>query len=267
MKKITEFPSPYRQLEQKTTLELLTAINSEDQSIARAVASVIPAIEPMVESTLLRMQQGGRLFYIGAGTSGRLGVLDASEIPPTFGAPADWVNGIIAGGDRAIRHAVESAEDDPRQAWRDLKAHLVNSSDTVVGIAASGTTPYVVGGLEDCRSHGITTVCITCNPETPLAAAADFPIEVITGPEFLTGSTRMKAGTAQKLVLNMISTTLMIRLGRVLDNQMVDMKLSNDKLIDRGARMLVKALGMEYDVAREKLLQHGSVRAVLEIES
>ena len=264
MDRITESPSPHRHLEQKPTSELLQLINAEDQKVATAVSRIIPFIEAFIEDTLPRMREGGRLFYLGAGTSGRLGILDASEVPPTFGVTANWVIGLIAGGDKAIRSAVEAAEDDPRQAWKDLQLHYIDKLDTVVGIAASGTTPYVVGGLEDSRKNGITTACITCNPESPLAAQSDFPIEVITGPEFLTGSTRMKAGTAQKLVLNMITTTLMIRLGRVLDNKMVDMQLSNEKLVDRGAKMLMASLDLNYNEARKRLLQFGSVRAAME---
>ncbi len=264
MDRITESPSPHRHLEQKSSLEILQAINQEDHKIPTIVAKIIPAIENMVEAVFEKMKEGGRLFYIGAGTSGRLGILDASEIPPTFGAPPEWVVGLIAGGDSAIRKAVEAAEDNPRQAWLDLQEYLIDEKDTVVGIAASGTTPYVVGGLKDCQANGITTACITCNPGSPLAAVANYPIEVITGPEFVTGSTRMKAGTAQKLVLNMISTTLMIRLGRVKDNKMVDMQLSNEKLVDRGSKMLVDALGLEYEEARALLLHHGSVRIAID---
>lgn len=224
----------------------------------------MPQIEGLVTAVSEKMRGGGRLFYIGAGTSGRLGVLDASECPPTFGVPDDWVIGIIAGGELAVRKAVEHAEDDPAQAWKDLQTHFINPQDVVIGIAASGTTPYVVHGLKDCRANGITTGCITCNPGSPLAEQADFPVEVIVGPEFVTGSTRMKAGTAQKLVLNMISTTAMIQLGRVLDNKMVDMQLTNEKLVDRGSRILVNALHIEYDEARRLLLEHGSVRKVLD---
>jgi N-acetylmuramic acid 6-phosphate etherase len=239
-------------------------MNQEDQGVALAVAQALPAITPLVDLLAERMQNGGRLFYLGAGTSGRLGVLDASECPPTFGVPYDWVVGLIAGGERAVRYAVEDAEDSTTQAWEDLQAHQVDALDVVVGIAASGTTPYVVHGLRDCREAGIATGCITCNPGSPLAAAADFPIEVIVGPEFVTGSSRLKAGTAQKLVLNMISTSVMIKLGRVVDNRMVDMKLSNAKLVDRGTRMIQKALDLPYAEAKERLLRLGSVRAVLE---
>jgi N-acetylmuramic acid 6-phosphate etherase len=264
MQKITESPSNYRHLEQMSVGELLHHINNEDKSVPLAVERALPAIQQFVEALVEKMNEGGRLFYLGAGTSGRLGILDASECPPTFGVPDSWVIGIISGGDTAIRKAVEFAEDDPGQAWKDLKPYFINEQDVVVGIAASGTTPYVIGGLRDCRKHGIMTACITCNPGTPLAAEADFPIEVITGPEFVTGSTRMKAGTAQKLVLNMISTTAMIRLGRVLDNKMVDMQLSNAKLVERGAKILMNALQLDYNTAEELLLEYGSVRKALE---
>lgn len=267
MQKITEAPSNYQHLEQMPVAELLKSINQEDKTVPLAVEKALPQIEKFVEALVEKMNNGGRLFYIGAGTSGRLGILDASEIPPTYGVADSWVIGIIAGGDIAIRKPIEFAEDDPRQAWKDLKQHYINQQDVVLGIAASGTTPYVVGGLDDCRSNGIITGCITSNPGTPLAAAADFPIEVVTGPEFVTGSTRMKAGTAQKLVLNMISTSLMIRMGRVLDNKMVDMQLSNTKLVDRGAKILMNALHLDYPTAEALLLEHGSVRKALESRS
>jgi N-acetylmuramic acid 6-phosphate etherase len=244
--------------------ELLENMNREDQEVPAAVARAIPQIEALVNAVVPKMQRGGRLFYIGAGTSGRLGVLDASECPPTFGVSEDLVIGLIAGGDRAIRHAIEAAEDSVTQAWVDLQAYEIDEDDAVIGIAASGTTPYVISGLQACRARGIVTGCVTCNPETPLAANADFPIEAVVGPEFVTGSTRLKAGTAQKLVLNMISTSIMIRLGRVLDNKMVDMKLSNLKLVDRGAKMLVQNLNLPYDEARDLLLKHGSVRKAME---
>ena len=264
MEKITEAPSPYRHLERMSTRELLTNMNQEDQTVPRAVERAIPAIEPLIDVIVERMQEGGRLFYIGAGTSGRLGILDASECPPTYGVPDDWVIGLIAGGDTAIRKAVEYAEDSYEQAWKDLQQHFVNEGDVVVGIAASGTTPYVIGGLREARAHGVPTGCITCNPGTPVAAQADYPIEVVVGPEFVTGSTRMKAGTAQKLVLNMISTSVMIRMGRVLDNKMVDMQLSNNKLVDRGTKMLVNALHIPYEEANALLLQYGSVRKAMD---
>ncbi len=264
MERITESPSKYRHLEQMSTRELLVNMNNEDKTVPYAVEKAIPAIEPLIDITVGNMQEGGRLFYIGAGTSGRLGILDASECPPTYGVPDDWVIGLIAGGDTAIRKAVEYAEDSYEQAWKDLKEYYINEKDVVIGIAASGTTPYVIGGLRDCREHGITTGCITCNPGTPVAEQADHPIEVIVGPEFVTGSTRMKAGTAQKLVLNMISTSVMIKLGRVMDNKMVDMQLSNKKLVDRGTKMLMAALHLPYEVANELLLKYGSVRKAMQ---
>jgi len=264
MERITEKASPYRHLEQMSVRELLENMNREDQEVPTAVARVIPQIEALVNAVVEKMERGGRLFYIGAGTSGRLGVLDASECPPTFGVPEDLVIGLIAGGDRAIRHAIEAAEDSTTQAWDDLLQHDIDEDDSVIGIAASGTTPYVIGGLQACRARGIVTGCITCNPNSPLAANADFPVEAVVGPEFVTGSTRLKAGTAQKLVLNMISTSIMIRLGRVVDNKMVDMKLSNVKLVDRGTKMLVQNLGLPYDEARELLLKHGGVRKAMD---
>lgn len=264
MIKITEQASPHRNLEQKSIPELLHLMNQEDQTVPIAIKKAMPQIEALVTNICTKMKGGGRLFYIGAGTSGRLGILDASECPPTFGVPDDWVIGIIAGGEGAIRKAVENAEDDITQSWKDLKAYFINKQDVVIGIAASGTTPYVVHGLKDCRAQGITTGCLTCNPDSPLAEQADFPVEVIVGPEFVTGSTRLKSGTAQKLVLNMISTTAMIQLGRVLDNKMVDMQLTNEKLVDRGSRILMNALKIEYKEARQLLLQYGSVRKVLD---
>lgn len=263
MEKITESPSHYRHLEQMSTGELLGFINREDQTVALAVGRVLPAVEALVDATVERMKEGGRLIYIGAGTSGRLGILDASECPPTYGVPEDWVIGIIAGGDIAVRKSVEDAEDDTNQAWRDLQQLFVNEQDIVIGITASGTTPYVVHGLKDCRANGVTTGCITCNPGMPVAQYADFPVEVITGPEFVTGSTRMKAGTAQKMILNMISTSVMIRLGRVLDNKMVDMQLNNAKLVDRGVKMLMQAKGLSYEAAADLLERHGSVRKAM----
>ncbi len=263
MEKVTESPSNYRHLEQMSVRELLTNINAEDQTVPVAVAKAIPQMEALVEAIVPKMREGGRLFYIGAGTSGRLGVVDASEIPPTFGAPPEWVVGLIAGGDQAIRRAVEGAEDSEIQAWMDLKVWQIDELDTVIGIAASGTTPYVIHGLRACREQGITTGCITCNPGAPVLAEADFPILAVVGPEFVTGSTRMKAGTAQKLILNMISTSVMIRLGRVQDNKMVDMQLSNNKLVDRGTKMIVQATGLEYEAAQKLLLRFGSVREAL----
>jgi len=263
MEKITEQPSPHQHLESRRVSELLELMNGEDRKVPLAVAESLPQIEALVGAVVPKMKAGGRLFYIGAGTSGRLGIVDASECPPTFGVPHDWVIGLIAGGDGAIRKAVEFAEDDGHLAWRDLQGWQADAKDVVVGIAASGTTPYVVQGLADCRVRGITTGCITCNPGTPLSRQADFPIEVVVGPEFVTGSTRLKAGTAQKLVLNMISTTVMIQLGRVQDNKMVDMQLTNNKLVERGTRILMQALELNYEAAQELLLHHGSVRAAL----
>lgn len=264
MEKITESSSKYRHLEKMSVRELLVNINAEDKTVPLSVEKSIPQIEALVQSIVPKMQEGGRLFYIGAGTSGRLGVVDASEIPPTFGAPPEWVVGIIAGGDRAIRNPVENAEDSETQAWTDLSVWHIDSRDTVIGIAASGTTPYVVHGLRKCREQGIATGCITCNPGAPLLAEADYPILAVVGPEFLTGSSRMKAGTAQKLILNMISTSVMIQLGRVQDNKMVDMQLSNHKLVDRGAKMVVQATGLEYEAAKYLLLRFGSVRGALQ---
>ena len=263
-KKITEQESLYHDLEQLPVGEILACINREDQKVARAVQKVLPAIEKAVNELVPRMKRGGRLFYLGAGTSGRLGVLDASEIPPTFGVPDSWVIGLIAGGDRALRHPVESAEDDQLSGWRELEKHGIGADDTVVGIAASGTTPFVIGALREARRRGILTVAIACNPDSPMAAEADVAIEPVVGPEFVTGSTRMKSGTAQKMVLNMISTTAMIKLGRVRGNRMVNMQLTNQKLIDRGTRMLQAELGLPYDEARRLLLLHGSVNEVLE---
>ena len=261
--RITEQDSKYNDLEKMSTRALLESINREDRTVAEVVADAIPQIEGLVDVTVEKMLQGGRMFYIGAGTSGRLGILDASELPPTFGADPGWVIGLIAGGDKAIRKAVEFAEDDPLGAIRDLREFNISSRDVVVGIAASGTTPYVVGGLEDCRNGGITTACITCNSNAPLIEHSDFPIVAEVGPEFVTGSTRMKAGTAQKLILNMISTSVMIRLGRVKGNKMVDMQLSNSKLVDRGIRMLMAELEISAEKAGELLKQYGSVRAVI----
>ena len=266
MDKITESPSNYRHLEKMSSRELLENMNREDQRVPQAVAKVLPRIEALVDVVAEKMRGGGRLFYIGAGTSGRLGILDASECPPTFGVPHDWVIGLIAGGDSAIRKAVEFAEDSEEQAWKDLSAYYVNTQDVVIGIAASGTTPYVIHGLKNCQEAGIVTGCITCNPGAPITEWADFPVEVVVGPEFVTGSTRMKAGTAQKLVLNMISTSVMIKLGRVLDNKMVDMQLSNNKLVDRGTKILMNALQVDYETANAQLLKHGSVRKALEAQ-
>ncbi len=262
--KITETPSNHDHLEQMDTATILHKMNQEDQKVADAVAEVIPQITSLVDSLAQRFESGGRLFYIGAGTSGRLGILDASEIPPTFGMPHERVVGLIAGGDTAIRKAVENAEDDRVQAWKDLQMHHINTNDVVVGIAASGTTPYVLGGMTDARANGLLTAGITNNPGSPLAKAVDIPIEVNVGPEFLTGSTRMKSGTSQKLVLNMISTALMIRIGRVKGNKMVNMQLSNDKLVDRGTRYVMEGLGIGYEEAEELLKKYGSVKKALE---
>ena len=262
--KITEQPSRYDHLEQMSVSELLTHINEEDQRVAEAVRRSLPQIEVLVEAVERRMMRGGRLFYVGAGTSGRLGVLDASELPPTFGVPDTWVVGVIAGGEQALRHAVEGAEDREEQGWNDLLAYQPVADDTVIGIAASGTTPYVIGAVRQARQHGLLTGCITSNPHTPLAHEVEYPIETIVGPEFVTGSSRMKSGTAQKMVLNMISTSLMIRMGRVQGNRMVDMQLTNDKLIDRGTRIIQESLGLDYEEARERLLQAGTVRDGLE---
>lgn len=259
--KITEQSSNYRHLEKMTVGELLTNINKEDQTVPAAVEKAIPQIEKLAEVAADKMLMGGRMFYIGAGTSGRLGIVDASECPPTYGVPYGLVIGIIAGGEKAITTAVEFAEDDREQGWKDLLEHNVSGKDVVIGIAASGTTPYVIGALEECRKRGIITGSISCNPESPVSAAADFPIEVVVGPEFVTGSTRMKSGTAQKLVLNMISTTVMIHLGRVEDNKMVNMQLTNDKLVDRGTKMLMERVKIQdYEIAKELLLKHGSVK-------
>ncbi|SMD41835.1 N-acetylmuramic acid 6-phosphate etherase [Aquiflexum balticum DSM 16537] len=260
----TESPSLYDNLEQMDIPSLLQNINEEDKKVAFAVEDQLDAIAKLIAEIIPRMKKGGRLFYIGAGTSGRLGILDASECPPTYGVPHDWVIGIIAGGDYAIRKAVENAEDNPDQAWKDINEFGFNENDTVIGIAASGTTPYVIGGVKAANNAGLLTGCITCNLNTPLSAAVKFPIQVIVGPEFVTGSTRMKAGTAQKLVLNMISTTVMIKLGRVKGNKMVDMQLSNKKLVVRGTRMIMESTGLEESGAKELLLQYGSVRAAVE---
>jgi len=258
--KTTEQASKYEHLEKMSVHELLTNINQEDKTVPNAVEKALPQIEALVAQVVSKLKLGGRIFYIGAGTSGRLGVVDASECPPTFGVPFDLVNGIIAGGDTAIRRAVENAEDNATQAWLDLKAYHISEIDIVIGIAASGTTPYVIGGLETCNEHNIVTGCITCNAGSPLALTAQFPIEVVVGPEFITGSSRMKAGTAQKLVLNMISTASMIQLGKVKGNKMVDMQLSNIKLVDRGVKMIMEEIPVSYETAGELLKKYGSVR-------
>lgn len=259
-KKITESSSNYDNLEEMSTLELLTNINKEDHLVSRAVEHCIPQIEAFIEKALDRMEMGGRLFYIGAGTSGRLGVVDASECPPTFGVEHGVVIGIMAGGDGAMRKAVEFAEDDTEQGWKDLQSHNITDLDSVIGIAASGSTPYVIEAIQHCNKNEILTGCITCNPESDLALYARFPMTPIVGPEFVTGSTRMKSGTAQKLILNMISTAIMIGLGKVKGNRMVDMQLSNNKLVDRGTKMVMKETGLEYDEAKALLDEHGSVR-------
>ncbi len=259
----TEKASNYDHLEKMNTLEILSNINKEDQTIAGNVKKEIVSIEKLVDVIVPKIESGGRLFYIGAGTSGRLGVLDASECPPTFGVSPGIVIGLIAGGDTALRNAVENAEDDTRQAWKDLQEYDISDKDVVVGIAASGTTPYVIGGIKEARKNGIITGCITCSSGSPLAEASEYPIQVVTGPEFVTGSTRMKAGTAQKLVLNMISTSVMIKLGRVKGNKMVDMQLSNDKLVGRGIRMIMEELGIGEEEAGRLLNEFGSVRMVI----
>jgi N-acetylmuramic acid 6-phosphate etherase len=259
----TESSSHYNDLEKMSVADILTSINQEDRTVPIAVAKSIPQIEALVEQIVPRMQEGGRLFYIGAGTSGRLGVVDASECPPTFGVPFDLIVGIIAGGDGAIRKAVENAEDDDRQAWIDLQSYQPNKNDTLVGIAASGRTPYVIGGLNEARKASLLTGCVVCNDGSAVAKAAEFPVEVVVGPEFLTGSTRMKAGTAQKLVLNMISTSVMIRLGKVKGNKMVDMQLTNEKLVDRAIRMIIDELQVSPDEAESLLKEHGNVRAAI----
>lgn len=262
--KITEQSSKYEHLEKMSVSELLSNINNEDKTVPLAVEKALPQIEIVVSKVVAQMKKGGRLFYIGAGTSGRLGIVDASECPPTFGVPFDIVIGIIAGGDVAIRKAVEFAEDDKNQAWKDLQECNINSNDVVIGIAASGTTPYVIGGLEKCNENNIITACITCNQGSPLAQTAQYPIEVVVGPEFVTGSSRMKAGTAQKLVLNMISTATMIQLGKVKGNKMVDMQLSNVKLIDRGVKMIMGEINVTYEEAEVLLKKYGNVRKAVE---
>lgn len=261
----TEQSSKYNDLEKMDTLKLLTSINREDQTVALVVNKAIPNIHELVDVIVSNMKKGGRLFYIGAGTSGRLGVLDASECPPTYGVSDNWVIGLIAGGDGALRKAVENAEDDTTLAWKDLKKYNINKDDVLIGIAASGTTPYVIGGLKMAKENDIVTGCITCNKNSPLSLVADYPIELIVGPEFVTGSTRMKAGTAQKMALNMISTTVMIKLGRVLDNKMVNMQLSNKKLVERGVSMVMDELNIDEISARKLLQEHNSVRQIVDI--
>lgn len=260
----TEQSSKYEHLEKMQVSELLASINNEDKTVPLAVEKALPQIEALTGKVIEMLKAGGRLFYIGAGTSGRLGIVDASECPPTFGVPFDLVIGIIAGGDTAIRRAVEFAEDDKEQAWKDLSEHQINEKDIVIGIAASGTTPYVIGGLQKCNENGIATGCIVCNAKSPIAAVAQFPVEVVTGPEFVTGSSRMKAGTAQKLVLNMISTATMIQLGRVKGNKMVDMQLTNHKLVGRGVRMIMDELGIAEDEAANLLEKYKNVRKAID---
>jgi len=262
--KTTEQDSHYDHLEKMSVSDLIENINKEDQTVALAVQKSIPQIVALTDVVVDKLQKGGRLFYIGAGTSGRLGILDASECPPTFGVSHDLVIGLIAGGDTAIRKAVEFAEDSVTQGWKDLQAFDISNQDVVIGIAASGTTPYVISTLETCNQNNIVTGCITCNENSPLHQTAQFPVVVVVGPEFVTGSSRMKAGTAQKMVLNMISTASMIKLGRVKGNKMVDMQLSNDKLVDRGMRMLVNELNISTSEAKALLKKHGSVRAAIQ---
>ena len=262
--KISEQPSLYNDLEKKSVGEILHDINTEDKKVALAVEKAIPQIEKLVTEIVSRMKRGGRIFYMGAGTSGRLGVLDAAEIPPTFGMDPGWVIGLIAGGDTALRNPVEAAEDNTNQGWKDLEQFNINDKDTVIGIAASGTTPYVIGALEECRRHGILTAAITSNPDAPISAAADIAIEMIVGPEYVTGSSRMKSGTGQKMICNMITTSVMIQMGRVKGNKMVNMQLTNAKLVDRGTRMIVEELGLPYDDAKRLLLMHGSVKKAID---
>jgi N-acetylmuramic acid 6-phosphate etherase len=260
----TESSSRYNALESMSIAEVLKGMNTEDQSVPLAVAAAMPSIERLISAVTEKMRAGGRLFYIGAGTSGRLGVVDASECPPTFGVPFDLVIGIIAGGDTAIRKAVEFAEDDAEQAWKDMQAFHISDKDTVIGIAASGRTPYVIGGLHMAKQHGVLTGCVVCNIDTPIGKVCDFPVEINTGPEFLTGSTRLKAGTAQKLALNMITTTIMIQLGRVKGNKMVDMQLSNHKLVNRAVAMVMDEIKVTEEQAKALLEEHGSVRKAVD---
>ncbi|CAL2075450.1 N-acetylmuramic acid 6-phosphate etherase [Tenacibaculum sp. 190524A05c] len=261
--KTTEQDSNYNNLEQMSTSELLNNINNEDKTVPLAIEKAIPQIEKLVNVTVEKLKQGGRLFYMGAGTSGRLGIVDASECPPTFGVSHELVIGLIAGGDSAIRKAVEFAEDSEEQGWKDLQDYNISENDVVIGIAASGTTPYVIHALQKCNENNISTGCITCNENSPLQLTAKLPITVVVGPEFVTGSSRMKAGTAQKLVLNMISTSTMIKLGKVKGNKMVDMQLSNNKLVDRGEKMLVSELNIDKETAKELLKKYGNVRTVI----
>ena len=262
--KITESPSNFSNLEKMSVTELLSGINQEDGQVHLAVNRAIPEIEKFVSILIDRVKAGGRLFYIGAGTSGRLGVLDASELPPTFGVPGNIVIGLIAGGEKALRNAVESAEDDWDKAWEEIQEYGFNQNDTVLGIAASGTTPYVIGGVKKARENGFLTACVTCNPEAPVSKEAEIVIEAIVGPEFVTGSTRLKAGTAQKMILNMITTSLMIKLGRVKGNKMINMQLTNKKLVERGTQMIMEELNLDKETSRNLLLRHGSVKKAIE---
>ncbi|WP_321279540.1 N-acetylmuramic acid 6-phosphate etherase [Marinifilum fragile] len=262
--KITEAPSNFSNLEKMSVSELLYGINQEDGQIHLAVNKAIPAIEKFVSLLIDRIKSGGRLFYLGAGTSGRLGVLDASELPPTFGVPSNIVIGLIAGGEKALRSAVESAEDDPEKAWQELQDYDINENDSVLGIAASGTTPYVIGGVKKAKENGLLTACITCNPDAPVSKEAEIVIEAVVGPEFVTGSTRLKAGTAQKMILNMITTSLMIKLGRVKGNKMVNMQLTNKKLVERGTLMIMEELKLDKETSKSLLIEHGSVKKAIE---
>ena len=262
---VTESSSIYRHLEKMGITKILYSINTEDKTVPEAVEKVIPQIEKLIHIVADKLLSGGRLFYIGAGTSGRLGILDASECPPTFGVESGLVVGIIAGGEKAVMAAVEFAEDNAERGWEDLQLHQINEKDLVIGIAASGTTPYVIGALEKCREHHIITGSICCNPGAPLSRVSDYPVEIVVGPEFITGSTRMKSGTAQKLALNMISTAVMIQLGRVEDNKMVNMQLTNEKLVDRGVKLVMEKAGsLDYDTAKKLLLEKGSVKMAIE---
>ena len=264
-KRITEQPSHYRHLEKMSVAEIISNINKEDKKVADAVEEALPQIEDLINETADKMLAGGRLFYIGAGTSGRLGILDASECPPTYGVPQGLVIGIIAGGEKALINAIENAEDNSDQGWKDLQAYNVNEADVVIGVASSGTTPYVIGALKKCKENNIITGSIACNPRSPVSEVADFPVEVIVGPEFVTGSTRMKSGTAQKMILNMISTTVMIQLGRVEDNKMVNMQLTNKKVVNRGVKMLMEKSGITSETkAKQLLLKYGSVKKAIE---
>ncbi len=262
--RVTESASNHENLEHKSTLELLTGMNKEDKTVPHAIEKILTSIESFVDACYARMKTGGRLFYIGAGTSGRLGIVDASECPPTFGVDHGVVVGLMAGGDKAMRKAVEFAEDDTEQGWKDLLEHSINSNDTLIGIAASGTTPYVLGAIKTANENGVLTGSISCNPNSPLETLAQFPMTAVVGPEYVTGSTRMKSGTAQKLILNMVSTSLLIKLGHVKGNRMVDMQLSNNKLVDRGAKMIQEALNNSYEEASALLKKHGSVRKAIE---